>query len=78
MFRQSAAMPSKVLELQARLAYWNATTVGSIHVRPGDPAGNAYANASDCWTPWEGKGAHDDAFDIGGRKNAAPELTQQQ
>ena len=42
-------------ELQARLAHWNTTTAGSIHIRPGDPAGNAWANHSDCWTPWEGK-----------------------
>eukprot|EP01052_Picozoa_sp_SAG31_P009225 SAG31_NODE_480_length_15108_cov_56.073423_14_plen_98_part_00 len=51
----SAAMPQKVKELQQRLVYWNTTTVGSIHVRPGDPSGNAYANATDCWSPWEGK-----------------------
>ena len=48
-------MPDKVKALQARLLFWLPTTVGSIHNRTRDPKGVAHANATDCWSPWEGK-----------------------
>ena len=46
--------PDVVAALRARFLAHNLTTVSSIHL-PRDPAGTAHANATDCWSPWEGK-----------------------
>lgn len=46
--------PDVVATLMARFLAHNLTTVSSIHL-PRDPAGTAHANATDCWSPWEGK-----------------------
>ncbi len=46
--------PDVVAALKARFLAHNLTTVSSIHL-PRDPAGTAHANATDCWSPWEGK-----------------------
>ena len=45
--------PDVVASLMARFLHWNTTRVASIHL-PRDPAGTAHANATDCWSPWEG------------------------
>ena len=56
-----ASLPAKVSEIYQRFVFWNATTVPSIHNHTRDPASNAHANKTDCWTPWQGKdGAKDE------------------
>lgn len=45
------AQPSVVQKLMARLLFWNATTVPTVHAK-GNPAGAQHANATSCWSPW--------------------------
>ena len=47
-----AAHPDVVQKLMARLLFWNATTVPTIHAKS-DPAGTQHANATSCWSPWQ-------------------------
>merc|ERR1712046_495741 len=44
-------MPDMVAKLHARLIYWNATTVPSIHTA-NDPKGAAHRSATGCDSPW--------------------------